>query len=337
MRQSETAAGSAATDLVTLGETMVLFQTLQEGPIQYAPLFTRSIAGAESNVAIAMRRLGRSARWISRLGNDPFGDLIASTLAGEGIDVSRVLRDVQAPTALFFREFRGFGEPSAYYYRSRSAASRLAAEDVSPLWFQNARLFHVTGITPALSESAREALFAAMRLARDMGLIVSFDPNLRRKLWPEEEARRVLLDMLPLCDLFLPGREEAEFLAGERNAEEYGGIFMDLGPRVIALKRGADGSLGFTKDLRMERPAYPLPSIVDPIGAGDAFAAGFLSALLEDADLDPARLDAETFHRALERANLMGALATQFKGDWEGLPALQDLDLIQSGLRKITR
>jgi 2-dehydro-3-deoxygluconokinase len=324
-------------DLVAMGETMVLFQTLQDGPIRFAPLFAKSIAGAESNVALAMRRLGRSSRWVSRLGTDPFGDFIAATLAGEGVEVSFIIRDRQAPTALFFREFQGYGEPSAYYYRARSAASRLSPEDVTADWLEGAKVLHVTGITPALSDSAREATFAAMRLARELGILVSFDPNLRRKLWPEETAHRVLNEMVPLCDLFLPGLDEAEFLSGRCGADECGAYFLSQGPRLVVLKMGNRGSVGFAEGRRIERPAFPVEKIVDPIGAGDAFAAGFLSVLLERRELELGAISDAWFAIALERGNLMGALATQFKGDWESLPTLDEANRIAEGAARITR
>jgi 2-dehydro-3-deoxygluconokinase len=323
-------------DLVTLGESMALFQAFPSGPLPHAPLFTQAIAGAESNVAIALSRLGKRTRWISRLGVDPFGDLIASTLAGEGVDTSFVARDPTAPTAIFFREFKGYGEPSAYYYRSGSAASRLSPEDVKPNGFEGARHLHVTGITPALGLHTHEAVSTAMRMARDLGLTVSFDPNLRRKLWPEDRAREVLLSLLPLCDLFLPGLEEAEFLIGSHEAEAYGPAFLEMGPKIVALKLGENGSVGFHRGETIHEPPYPIERIVDPIGAGDAFAAGILSILLDEPDWTE-RLSLEQLQAALRRGNLLGALATQFAGDWEGLPTLAEVERIEAGQAKITR
>jgi 2-dehydro-3-deoxygluconokinase len=208
-------------DLVTLGESMVLLQPPQDGALAYAPLLQRSIGGAESNVAIALSRLGKKTRWVSRLGNDPFGDMIQHALAGEGVDTSFVRRDATAHTALYFREIKGYGEPQVYYYRRGSAASLLSPDDVKAEWMQDARHLHVTGITPALGTHTREAVETAMRLARELGLTVSYDPNLRRKLWDEEAARETLLSLVPLCDLFLPGIDEAEFLLGEPNRTKW--------------------------------------------------------------------------------------------------------------------
>jgi 2-dehydro-3-deoxygluconokinase len=320
-------------DVVTIGESMVLLQPMNEGPLAYAPLFTRSIAGAESNVSIGLSRLGFKVRWISRLGADPFGDVILSTLAGEGVDVSQVVRDPTFPTAIYFKEFKGYGDPNVYYYRKGSAISRLTPGDVQASWLEGAKHLHVTGITPALGSEIAEAIRELMVEARKQGKTISFDPNLRRKLWSEEEARRTLLSLIPLCDIFLPGIEEAEFLVGERTEEEYGAIFMEMGARAVILKLGEHGSIGFAGDRTVKAKPFPVTRLIDTVGAGDAFAAGFLSSFLENGNLEAD----DHLQRALERANFMGALATQYKGDWEGLPKREELERLLSGGKEITR
>lgn len=331
-------------DLVTVGETMVLLHPPSEATLRYAPFFTHSIAGAESNVALALARLGKKARWISRLGDDPFGDMIIATLAGEGVDTSCVIRDAGAPTAVFFREFKAFGEPQVYYYRRHSAASHLAPADARPAWLAGARVLHVTGITPALGPRTLEAVTRIMRQARQQGLIVAFDPNLRRKLWDENTARQALLSLVPLCDIFLPGLEEAEFLLGPQAPEAYAIAFHAMGPQLVALKMGAHGALGSLQTSganagreQIQSPVYPIPQVIDPIGAGDAFAAGLLSVLLDTPLKAMSELTLETLQRALTRANLMGALATQFRGDWAGLPYRAELEALESGKLHVTR
>lgn len=326
------ASGARAADFVTIGESMVLLQPMGEGPLAYAPLFTRSIAGAEANVAIGLSRLGLKCRWIGRVGTDPFGDMILSGLAGEGVDVSFAERDGQFPTAIYFKEFKGYGDPNVYYYRKGSAASRLSPAHVKPEWFDGAGHLHVTGITPALGPDTADAVAKAMRLAREKGLTVSFDPNLRRKLWSEEDARRILLSLVPLCDLFLPGLEEAEFLLGERTEEEYGKSFLEMGPRTVVMKLGERGSVGFAGDRVVRAEPYRVSRVVDTVGAGDSFAAGLLSVYLDQTPDDAGKLE-----RALLTANTMGALATQYRGDWEGLPKRDELQRILSGGKDITR
>ena len=326
---------NAAVDVVTIGESMILMQPMTEGPLAYTPLFTRTIAGAESNVAIGLSRLGLRARWIGRLGADPFGDMIASTLAGEGIDTSCVERDPQHPTAIYFKEFKGYGDPNVYYYRKGSAASRLAPEHVRAEWFAGARHLHVSGITPALGPHTTDAVRETMTQARRFGLTVSFDPNLRRKLWTEEEARSTLLSLIPLCDLFLPGLDEAEFLLGEQAEEQYGQRFAKMGPRAVVLKLGERGALGYLDGQTIRVDPYRVSRVVDTVGAGDAFAAGLLSVYLEGQGGEG--LTAESFERALRTAATMGALATQYRGDWEGLPKAAELERLMAGGKDVTR
>lgn len=323
------------TDVVTVGESMVLFQSIGDKGIKYESLFTKSLAGAESNVAIGLTRLGKKARWISKVGKDPFGDFILSTLAGEGVDVTQTLRDEQFPSAVYFKDTRGLGggDPAVYYYRKSSAASNLKGSDVREEWLEGARHLHITGITPALSAGAAATVRKVMGLAKEMGLTVSFDPNLRRKLWGEEGARKVLLSLIPLCDVFLPGMEEAEFLVGKHPIEEYGSKFLNMGPKVVAFKLGAEGSIGFSGGSAVKATPYVVDRVIDTVGAGDAFAAGFLSVYVEEqADMTSLSLE-----KALNRANIMGALATQFKGDWEGLPTLDELNMLQTGENEIKR
>jgi 2-dehydro-3-deoxygluconokinase len=319
--------GMNLTDVVTLGETMILLQPTQPLPLAYVANFVRSIGGSESNLAIALCRLGKKARWISRLGADTFGDLVERTLRGEGVDVSFVVRDAGAPTGLYFREYRA-GEPLAHYYRRGSAASRLSPNDVQKEWLEDARHLHLTGITPALGEQTKAGVLKAMLLARSMGKTISFDPNLRHKLWSEAEARTTLIELIPRADLVLPGLGEAEFLLGKGSPEVLGRKLLELGAKIVVLKLGEAGAMLFTATQTLEAVGYKVDRVIDPIGAGDAFAAGFLSAWLDDADNLP---------KALRRGCILGALATQFNGDWEGLPTLAELEAIEAGQTEVIR
>lgn len=324
-------------DVVTIGESMVLFQPMSEKGIKYEALFTKTLGGAESNLAIGLTRMEKKVRWISKVGKDPFGDFILSTLAGEGVDVSHALKCEHSPTALYYKELKGFGDPMVYYYRKNSAASKLHPSDIQDEWLLGAKHLHVTGITPALGEHTAAAIRQAMERAREKGMTISFDPNLRRKLWSEEEARETLLSLIPLCDVFLPGIEEAEFLLGKLDIEAYGEKFLEMGPSVVALKLGAEGSIGFVKDDTVLAAPYTVSQVVDTVGAGDAFAAGFLSVFLEGYQQEKNEMTSDHLLKALERANILGALATQFKGDWEGIPTLEELNALVNGLGNITR
>lgn len=323
------------TDVVAFGESMVLFQPLGDAPFGHSPLFTHSVAGAESNLCIALSRLGTQSRWISRLGADPFGDLIENTLRGEGVAV-RAARDPNAPTAVFFREF-GRGEPRAHYYRAGSAFSHLRLEDYDPIWLEGARHLHVGGIAPALGAGPLEAQRQLMVEARKRGMTISFDPNLRRKLWSETRAREVLLELLALCDVFLPGLEEAEFLFGTTTTEELFEAVSGRGVRLLVLKRGSSGAFACTQGLILEVPTFAVKRVIDPIGAGDAFAAGFLSRWLEESDPFKTGLQEKVLLEALTRGCALGALATQFRGDWEGLPKMGELEDFLAGREAVRR
>lgn len=211
--------------------------------------------------------------------------------------------------------------------------SRLSPAHVKDDWFNGAKHLHVTGITPALGPHSAEAIRKAMIRARELGLTVSFDPNLRRKLWSEEESRHSLLSLIPLCDLFLPGEEEAEFLIGKMATEAWGAHFLARGPSTVVIKLGERGSVGFTRKFTVNASPHAVQRVVDTIGAGDAFAAGLLSSFVEYGSYE----DRDTLSLALKKANMMGALATQFKGDWEGLPGKDELDRLLSGAIIVTR
>jgi 2-dehydro-3-deoxygluconokinase len=301
-------------DVVTMGEAMVLLAARQRGLLRHARQFERYVAGAESNTAIGLARLGHAAGWISRVGDDEFGACVEAEVRGAGVDVSQVVRDAEAPTGVFFKERRRPGHTRVHYYRSGSAASRLAPADVNSRYLRGAQYLHLTGITPALSASCREATQAAVRAAREAGVPVSVDPNVRRKLWPTmEEARAALFELIAGAELVLTSAGEACLLAETDDLEEAARTLQGKGPSVVVVKHGADGAFAIgERDGGHERAHVPAvdTQAVDTIGAGDAFNAGFLSGQLRGWDLEASlRLGAVT-----------GALATAVPGDVEGLP-----------------
>lgn len=301
--------------VVTFGETLVLFLAEQAGPLREAITFRRSIAGAESNLAIGLCRLGHAAGWISRVGDDEFGRSILFRLRGEGVDTSRVVVDPAAPTGIFFRERREVGPIDVLYYRRGSAASRLSPADLDAGYIQSAHYLHLTGITPALSPSCREAAFAAAEIARTGGTMVVLDPNVRLKLWAADEARVVLRDLAAHCDVLLPGVAEATLLTGAADPEEAARELLALGPSLIVVKLGARGALAVSPEGAIRISATPLQRIVDPVGAGDAFAAGFLAGQLRGLDVSA----------SVRLANRCGAQAMTVPGDVEALPRWEDV------------
>ncbi|PRO66309.1 sugar kinase [Alkalicoccus urumqiensis] len=300
-------------DVVTMGESMALFTPEKSGQLRYVQNYSRSFGGAESNVAAGLAKLGHQARWISRVGEDEFGEALLRFLRGEGVDTSFVERDPEAPTGIYFKEYRKAGSMSVQYYRHGSAASRMAPGIVSEKALKGASFFHMTGITPALSVSCREAVLDAVKTASRMGVRVVMDPNLRLKLWKKEEAVPVLKELLGYTDIALPGVDDGEVLFGTRDPEEIGRACLALGCHLAVVKTGAGALLVTETDV--EQVEGSEVEVVDPVGAGDAFCAGFLSGLL----------DGMTPAEAAARGHQTASFVVQVKGDVEGLPDRREL------------
>jgi 2-dehydro-3-deoxygluconokinase len=312
-------------EVVTAGETMILGVPAGPGRLRHAPGVELKIGGAESNVAIALSRLGLSAGWIGYLSADEPGQLVLDRIRGEGVDASRVRRLEEASTGLYLREKVGT-EVRVYYYRQGSAASKMAPEAFDPDYLRGAEFLHLTGITPALSADCRAFVLWAAEQARASGVRVSFDVNYRSKLWSTTDAKEFAEEVLPLVDLLFVGDQEAQALWGRDDKEFARELAEGAGPQEVVLKRGAEGSLVLVEDEIMEQPAFPVAE-VDPIGAGDAFAAGYLAGHLWD--LTP--------KERLRTANAMGAYSVMTLGDYEGLPNREELQAFLSGKRGLGR
>jgi 2-dehydro-3-deoxygluconokinase len=298
----------------------VLLAAVEAGPLRFATTFTKHPAGTETNFAVGLARLGHQVGWFSRVGEDEFGQFIVNFVRGEGVDTSRVIVDPEAPTGILFKEKRELGPRKIQYYRRGSAASRLSPADLDLEYLADTRYLHITGITPALSETACATVFEAARHARSRGVKVSFDPNLRLRLWTRDQARETMRALLPLCDVVLPGLDEAELLVGESDPERAAEALRALGPALAVVKLGPNGALAVGPEGRVRAPGLKLERIVDPVGAGDGFAAGFIAGQLRGLDLA----------HSLAIANSVGAFATTVVGDVEGLPTwreVQDLRL----------
>jgi 2-dehydro-3-deoxygluconokinase len=291
---------------------MVLVVPPGPGRLRHAGSVTLSIGGAESNVAIGLSRLGVPASWVSALGEDELGELVLHRVRAEGVDTSAVRRVADRPTGLYLRE-EVAGALQVYYYRRGSAASTLAPGAFDPAVLDDAAFLHLTGITGALSPESAEFLTWAARTAREAGVRVSYDVNYRSRLWEPAAARAASEAMLPFVDVLLVGDEEARALWGWDDDTCLDRL-VDAGPREVVLKQGARGCAAVVDGERLTSPGFPVRQL-DPIGAGDAFAAGYLAATLEG--LGPAG--------RLRTANAMGAFCVQNLGDYEGLPNRREL------------
>jgi sugar/nucleoside kinase (ribokinase family) len=301
-----------ALDAVTFGETMAMLIAEEPGPLSRVERFLKRVAGADSNVAIGLARLGLQVGWVSRLGADSFGEFVLHTLKREGVDTTRVSVDSQRSTGSMLKGRAQEGaDPPVEYYRRGSAASALSLADFDPDYFLGARHLHATGITPALSTGAAELTEQAMRHMRAAGRSVSFDPNLRPRLWPNEAVMREHLNRLAtLADWVLPGLAEGRLLTGLHEPRDIAAFYLDRGAQVVVVKLGPAGAYLRSADLELILPGVPVAQVVDTVGAGDGFAVGLVSA----------RLDGLGWAEALQRANWIGAQAVQTLGDVDGLP-----------------
>ncbi|MFH9726372.1 sugar kinase [Streptomyces sp. NPDC017254] len=304
--------------LVTLGEAMAVVAATTPGPFATGAPLRLGWAGAEATVAIGVCRLGHPTAWTGRVGEDPAGAMILAGLRAEGVDVSAARTDPAAPTGLMLRERRTADRLRVGYYRAGLAGSRLAPEDLDEARITGARVLHVTGITPALSDTARAAVEHAVALARAAGVTVSFDVNHRERLWGRAEAAEVLAGILRYADIVFAGPEEAALFVPEEAPERMARALTRLGPAQAVLKLGARGALVATADGELHiRPAVPVTA-VDPVGAGDAFVSGYLAAVLDGAPVE----------ERLHLGALCGAFAVSVPGDWEGLPRRTELGLL---------
>ncbi len=310
-------------EVVTAGETMILGVPAMPGRLRHAAGLELKIGGAESNLAIALSRLGVSAGWVSYLSSDEPGQIVLDRIRAEGVDTSRVRRLEGAPTGLYLREKVGT-EVRVYYYRRGSAASKMGPEAFDIDYLRGAAFIHLTGITPALSADCRAFVLWAAQQARASEARVSFDVNYRSKLWTAAEAKGFTEEVLPLVDLLFVGDEEARALWG-RDDEEFLRELAE-GPQEVVLKRGERGSMVLLDGKVLEQPAFSTDE-VDPIGAGDAFNAGYLAGHLWG--LGP--------EERLRTANAMGALSVATLGDYEGLPAREELRGFLEGRRALGR
>ncbi|MGH8782626.1 sugar kinase [Paraburkholderia sp.] len=308
-------------DVVTYGEAMAMFVANEPGPLADVGQFTKRVAGADLNVAIGLSRLGFNVGWMSRVGRDSFGDYVRATLSRERIDQRRVTTDERYPTGFQLKSKNDDGsDPAIEYFRKGSAASHLSLHDYDAAYVLGARHLHLTGVAPALSVSSRELAFHLAREMRAAGRTISFDPNLRPTLWPSREAMVAALNELAsLADWVLPGLGEGEILTGHTRPDDIARFYLDRGARGVIVKLGPQGAYFRTADSEGTVAAQPVERVVDTVGAGDGFAVGVVSALLEGRSLT----------EAVARGNRIGGFAIQVIGDSEGLPTRAELDALE--------
>ncbi|MEO7399474.1 MAG: sugar kinase [Polaromonas sp.] len=309
---------TSALDVITFGEAMMLLVADRPGPLEQAQAFYKRTAGAETNVAIGLARLGLKVGWASRLGTDSMGRYLLAAMRGEGIDCSHVICDASQKTGFQFKgKVIDGSDPQVEYHRQGSAASHMGVADIDEAWLLSARHLHATGVFAAISATTLPAARKTMEIMRAAGRSVSFDPNLRPTLWASTDVMRAAInDLATLADWVLPGLEEGLILTGESTPEGVARFYRQRGARLVVVKLGAAGAW-FDSDSAGTGhvPGFPVNEVVDTVGAGDGFACGVISALL----------DGLSVPEAVKRGAWIGARAVQVLGDSEGLPTRAEL------------
>lgn len=306
--------------VVTVGEALGLFAQTRPGVLRSGAAFDFRVGGAELNVAVGLARLGVPAGWVGRVGRDPLGAEVLRALRGERVEVYAATDD-HRPTGLMIKDRRTSALQSVTYFRSGSAGSALGAADLPREALAGADLVHTTGITLAISPGAAAAAEEAMTVGRGGGARVSLDVNYRSRLWSPSDARQHLDRLLTRVDVLFAGADEAALLLGEDDLDPLVAArrLQSAGPYEVVIKLGDRGAVAVSGEESGRAPAVRVP-VVDTVGAGDAFVAGYLAGQIWSRPLA----------ERLTLACAAGAFACTSEGDWEGAPDLDDLDLLRS-------
>jgi len=302
-------------DIISIGDGLITFDPVSKGPLRFVNQFERKIGGAELNVLIGSARLGLKTGWISRLGKDEFGRHIVNTVRGEGIDVEEVILEEGYPTSLNFKEVQESGAGKTFYYRHKSPTETITPDLLPISYIKNAKILHVTGVYPAINQNNREVILKAIQVAKENGVKVSFDPNIRLRLWTEEEARETILSYLPYVDYLLAGKDELELIFQTTQMETIVQQLCQYTFEKIVMKDGENGASVLLDGKWLHMKAPKVIKVVDTVGAGDGFDAGFLYGVLQNWPIE----------KTLEFANTIGSMVVQVSGDNEGLPYLEEV------------
>lgn len=303
-------------EIITIGDGMITFDPSSKGPLRFVNQFERKIGGAELNVMLGCARLGLKTGWISRLGKDEFGRHIFNTVRGEGVDVSEVKLMEGYSTSLNFKEVQESGAGKTFYYRKNSPTETLTPELLPEDYIKKAKILHVTGVFPAIDEVNAAVILEAIKIAKENNVKVSFDPNIRLKLWSKEQARKVILTYLPYVDYLLAGRDELELLFETDQDSELIKKLQEFSIEQTVIKDGENGCYLYGNGKWSHFPGFKVSKVVDTVGAGDGFDSGFLYGTIREWPLE----------RTLRFANAIGAMVVQVCGDNEGLPYLDEVE-----------
>lgn len=298
--------------ILLLGEPLVLFTSTKVGSLSDAPIFKKSVAGAELNVAIGLTRLNHDVEFISKLGNDFFGEFIFDKIREEGISTDYILRTDEYSSGIMFKDKVVVGDPNTQYYRDNSAFTSLGLSDLN-VSYNDVDLVHITGIPLAVSSSVRKLFFKILNDAKNNGITITFDPNLRSSLWrSKSEMIETLNKVAEYVDIILPGLSEGRKLTNLEDPKEIAYYYLKKGIKKVVIKLGEKGALLYTNENEEMIPSHQVKDVIDTVGAGDGFAVGFIHGVLNEKS-------AET---CVNYGNLIGSLQVQSISDNDALPTL---------------
>ena len=298
-----------STDLFTFGESLSVFISSDTDSVMSATKFERVTAGAEVNVAVALSRLGLKAQYFSRFGNDQLGSVMLADIEAEGVDVSLAKR-VDSFTGAMVRNPGKSAPVEISYLRKGSAASTIEPSDILDSYISSTRWLHATGITCAISESGAKTVKHALEKAAQLKIKSSFDLNIRRKLWSEDVARKVLEPLARDVELLIGGEDEYQVVFGQVEPKQILAEVNKRGCKIAVMTKG-DQKMRFSIDGNYEEITPPKVVAVDPVGSGDAFTGGVIAGLLSGMSTT----------QALEQGSICGALVASMFGDWTGIPS----------------
>lgn len=313
-------------DIIAIGEPLLEFNSEEEGSLSEVRHFVVGWGGDTSNFSIAASRLGGSVGYLTRLGEDEFAFSFLNLWKKEGIDTSCVTRDSNSFTGIYFIARKG-KDHFFTYYRKNSAASRMTPESVPVKYISQAKILHISGISQGISTTACDTVFKAIATAKADGVLISYDPNLRLKLWTLQRAKAIIHQTMTMADFIFLSLEDASELTGMEDPEEIVDFYLNMGPKVVVLKLGADGALLTTRENINGTPPiqaqkffpYKVKS-VDMSGAGDTFDAAFVVGYLSGWGLE----------KCMRFANAAAALTTTGLGAVTPIPRLRDVEALMA-------
>lgn len=313
-------------EVITIGEPLALFaaEGIEEidKEIKDVDHFKKFLAGAEVNVCVGLSRLGHSSEYITKLGEDPFGMFIKESLDKENIGTKYISHTDKFFTGFELKSEVSNGDPKTFYFRKNSAAANFDVDDLENLDLKGVKHIHLTGIFLALSLSSKKASHKLIELAKENNIRITFDPNLRLPLWSsKEEMINTINDIAFKSDVVMPGVSEGLILTGSDKPEEIADFYLNRGVKVVIVKLGTKGAFVKTKDEMHTVSGFKVDKVVDTVGAGDGFAVGVISGMLEGLSLEA----------AVRRGNAIGAMAVMSPGDNDGYPTREKLERFLNG------